>query len=637
MLDPFSGPATQLRVYFPHTGESFIKSLSVVNARSRARYSTVKDTTEALHYYSLYNVPFSRDQGLEEAVRWNYSLVRLASANLDNLHVLQVTSAPAVHQDLRVSLTTNLRPQEHLSAHLSPESPLILYAEVKLNQRPVLNARVVAELQGVNRAGLAIPASQVVLLDSGTGDPDMFALDGVYSRYFTDILEEGLYTVTVHVSSSSESPAGYATGSSVSTLPEFSRIVSGFSFRVETLQRSSKDSFPPSRIGDLGVSEMTGSSELELAWTSPGDDYDTGAPSSYQLYYSQDPASFYLDEAPPPQLVERFTGDLPAGQPDRHRINVQAYNKNLYYALVAVDDQGNTGRLSNIVRAYVPQQFVMHQAGQSAGSNGQLREGLFNPFQAIKEPNKIIMYVVVGVVTVVIFTFLVVTMIMIISRRLTKPVEQDGHDLTAESGGFKDSDLLRFSIDHNINGFEHKPSSTDKYILSETRLDPYGEVGDSHHHQAPFASSEDKLFPRDNFIYKDSMESFRDPYASSSDTFSSPIYSKPVPKNQRQTTATTNPTNHSPVKSILKKPRGEADGVEAESIYASRRNYSPPPLPSPLLTLDITQHSSATLPPPPPLPETAAKGCSTAALATGCSNPDLVVDSSMKIRNCTQV
>lgn len=61
-------------------------------------------------------------------------------------------------------------------------------------------------------------------------------------------------------------------------------------------------------------------------------------------------------------------------------------------------------------------------------------------------------------------------MIMIISRRLTK-TDQD--EAEVQNTGFKDSDLLRYSVDHNVN-IDHKP---DSYILgSETRLDPYREV-----------------------------------------------------------------------------------------------------------------------------------------------------------------
>ena len=79
----------------------------------------------------------------------------------------------------------------------------------------------------------------------------------------------------------------------------------------------------------------------------------------------------------------------------------------------------------------------------------------------------------------------------------------------------------------------------------------------------------------------------------------SPIYSKPLPKNQR----TRQDPDYSPIKSILKKRREEGDGEadpgegEEQQYSTLRRKQPPPTLPKPpptvpLLMLDVTQHSS---------------------------------------------
>ena len=639
VIDPFSGLSTELEVYFPDSAESHIKSLSVSDTRS-TRFSTVMDTTQALHYYSLYNVPFKAEG--EGGMRWNYSLVRLPSDSLDNVHVVQVTSAPSPHQGLEVHLTTNILDYQ---ANLSPEKPLILFAEVKLNQRPVLNARVVAEVGGTNRAGLPIPATELVLTDSGSGDPDKFSGDGVYSRYMTSIDEEGIYTISLHVSSSRFSPAGLQTVSGVSTLPEFSRIVSGFSFRVESLKRSSKDSFPPSRIVDLSVTELIGSQELELRWTAPGDDYDSGAPSSYQIYYSEDPASFYLDGAPP-QLVERFTGDIPAGQQDQHRINVQGFNKDLYYAIVAVDDQDNVGQISNIVRAYMHRPYII-PSGHSTAGIGNLRKGLFNPFEVIEGPNRIIMYAIVGVVTMVVLTFIVVTIIVVVSRKLKRREQEDVDVTSNQNGSFKDSDLLRFSsVDLNVN----KETKPDNFI---PRIDPYTElITDSNY------TSQDRLFYSSENLYHQVKITRADLDPSMNTTA---IYAKPLPKNER--------------KSILKKPREDGDGdsepsdiseesecansyLETDFDIASLRK-GPPTLPKPTkpdtapreqvyspIFIDAPEFN-------PPLCSTDSMYCSVYVQeqqmvqnldltqhlqgSPSVGSPDVLSLTNKRVRNCTQV
>ena len=564
------------------------------------------DTTAGLHYYTLYSVPFDKPEN--SGMRWNYSLVRLPSPSLDNVHVVQVTSSSNPSRGrLEINLRTNLDGYE---SSVSPDKPVILYAEVRSNQLPVVNVRVEAEIQGTNTAGIPVPGQQLRLLDSGTGDPDMFTGDGVYSRYFTRVQEEGRYTVTLRVSSSRDSPAWVETGSDKENLGEFTRISGGYSFRVSKLRRGSQDSFPPSRVLDLSVDVLTSTQQLEFSWTAPGDDYDEGKPTSYQLFCAEDPTSFYEGSAMYIELVESLSGVKPAGEQETHRIHVKALNKNLYYGILGVDDQGNAAPMSNIVKAYMPQPFVVQRSGQSVRENGQLREGLFNPFQVIKEPNKIIMYVVVGVVTVVIFTFLVVMMIMIVSRKLSR---RNQSSRAADEDTFsKDNDLVRFSsVDLNIN--EKLPP----YLPGP--VTPYIEyIPDTNY------CSYDKLIPGSkDSLPNQSMQTFMDPYTSTSaEKVYSPIYSKPVPRNQR---AVTRPdTEQSPIKSILKKPREDGDGEADPPDLMDRgqpspvnwKPFPPPTLPKPPLSLDITEHSR---------PEGSVRDL------------DIVAETSTKVRNCTQV
>ena len=43
------------------------------------------------------------------------------------------------------------------------------------------------------------------------------------------------------------------------------------------------------RILDLSVTAITKTEELEFTWTSPGEDFDIGKPTSYQLFYAKNP------------------------------------------------------------------------------------------------------------------------------------------------------------------------------------------------------------------------------------------------------------------------------------------------------------------------------------------------------------
>ncbi|XP_023336847.1 calcium-activated chloride channel regulator 2 [Eurytemora carolleeae] len=611
IIDKSVGVNTQFNVYFPEITESYIKSLSLSDTR-RTRYSTLMDTTAGLHYYTIYNVPWDIPENI--GMRWNYSLVRIPSPILQCSHVIQVTSSSSSNHDkLDIKISSN---KDKFNASVTPDTPVILYTELRYNQKPVHNARIEAKIEGINRAGLSIPPTNIILVDPGSGDPDIYPGDGVYSRYLTSIQEEGRYTVSVHVSSTPSSPAYLESGSGQEELGEFSRIFSGYIFHISSVQRSTVDISPPSRILDLTVQVLSSQGEFEFKWTAPGDNYDDGKPTSYKLFYTQDPNSFYKYSQPGSELhlVQGFSGSKPSGENESHRILVQDYNINLYYCILGVDNQGNTGEISNIVVAYMPQPYspLLH-SGQSLREQGQLREGLFNPFQVIKEPNKIIMYAVVGVVTVVVFTFLVVMLILVVSRKLNRR-EDEPEPLDP---GFKDNDLVRFSsIDLNIHG-DTKPSQ----FITDKTLSPYSEV-------EPSFCSADKLFPCNtgsfnnhnyNQPHNHNLNTFVDTYSEhNSDQFKSPIYSKPIPKYQRSRTE----SEQSPIKSILKKSREDGDGDSDPSRdwdsetcnfnSFSRREIKP----NPLLTLDVTQHTTA---------------------ADTCRNLDVVSDSSFKIRNCTQV
>jgi hypothetical protein len=546
----------------------------------------------------------------------------------------------------------------------------------------------------------------MALLDSGNGDPDLARGDGVYSKYLAQPLEEGRYTVDLRVTSSESLPAfvgheasaamtgmGHRSGSSgaansmVEKLGPFSRIVKGHSFRVVKSLRRQSDSVPPARVMDLQVDVLTSSQQLEFTWTAPGDDYDEGRPTSYQLFYSADPDVFYATAetaAGAADLIESFSAVKHAGGPESHRIFVKAFNQNLFYALVAVDDEGNMGHLSNIVKAYMPQPFVIGQTGQSVRHSGQLREGLFNPFEVIHEPNKVIMYVVVGVVTVVIFTFLVVMLIMLLLRKAGgRNRRQTSEELAVHDEDLyttKESDLVRFgSVDINLHhhgeGDLASGAKLPKYILSNhhhhhmQHIDHYGDYAGPPSPQPPSSnfSSEDRLFPQsgpstssgasgshhsmvtfiDPSTYHQRLEGGVAPTAAVTEQArpGSPIYSRPLPRNQRVGPAAQsdlmNQQHHpSPGKSILKKPmtpmicntaaaaaaREDGDGeaadvsLMADPLYSAIsaatasssyletnldlvgsgeggvRREGPPTLPKPLLCLDITQHSEPELP-----------------------------------------
>ena len=595
IIDQFTAHDTQFSVFFPQSTESFIKAVSVRDSNSPSvnTYSTVMDTTQSMHYYSLFSVPFDSEATIGQ--QWNYRLERLANRELRNKHVIQVTSSAQPGQsEVSIQLMTN---KDGFDIQVRPDEPLILYAKIMLGcGTPVIGAEVEALIQGTNKAGFPMPEIKIHLLDSGTGDPDMFQKDGIYSRYINNILEEGRYNVELRVTANNTlDNNGY-----------FSRIQRGFAFRVMSLKRGSKDNFPPSRILDLTARRLEDSGEIKFAWTAPGDDYDTGRPTSYQIHSSADPSTFYRPSGNSLQLVDRFEGSVPAGVGQTHNINLTLFDKSLYFTILAVDDEGNVGYYSNIVKIYFPPKLDTQQFGGDSGrgagdASSPTRQGLYDPLRGIWEPNSIIWYAVIGVVTVVIFTLVLVSISIIVSRRKRSSQSvTDEDEITHDdaAGGFKNNELLRFSsINLNMDAVQRSSSldnPASQYRSPNPRINPYTElVIDTEYSN----SSQDRLFYSSENLYNQLRSSTSKQHNSSamaarstdnmllhsgspsaaatadhstahlsyqhdSSMFTATaIYAKPLPKCER--------------KSILKKPRELGDGESDPSASSASSDHNP--------------------------------------------------------------
>ena len=267
-----------------------------------------------------------------------------------------------------VNIWTNL---EEYSFSPSISSPVIVYANIRLDNAPIVNAKVFCQIQYLNQSG-ALHHHSVQLIDNGSGDPDTEGQDGIYSKYITWLPGPGHYSVTLQVISKEDDQAfvlDTSAGTNITLgkkkLGHFSRIVKGNLFKIDNMNKSLSDSIPPSRILDLCVQVLTSSQQLEFRWTAPGDDYDQGKPSSYQLFESKNSDKFYKMNKSSAILVESFSAVQQAGGQESHKVSVKSFNQNLFYLLLAVDNEGNMGDMSNVVKAYMPRPLVIGQSGRN--------------------------------------------------------------------------------------------------------------------------------------------------------------------------------------------------------------------------------------------------------------------------------
>ncbi|MDP7264431.1 MAG: hypothetical protein QGH39_02615, partial [Candidatus Thermoplasmatota archaeon] len=116
------------------------------------------------------------------------------------------------------------------------------------------------------------------------------------------------------------------------------------------------DYVDPDSISDLTASYISVDGEIELSWTAPGDDEDTGTVNSYLVGFSDtnilsfDSVTLINTGLPTPQA---------AGVTESMRIDINStagldFDETNYYAVIAKDEADNEGGLSNVVSVKLP-------------------------------------------------------------------------------------------------------------------------------------------------------------------------------------------------------------------------------------------------------------------------------------------
>ncbi|KAI9559912.1 hypothetical protein GHT06_013919 [Daphnia sinensis] len=326
------------------------------------------------------------------------------------------------------------------------QTPILLYAEVRRGRSPIVDAKVTALVyppEGSDNSTAQGPFL-VQLHDKGTGDPDITRADGIYSAYFTNAVNQpGHYAVTIQVTDNNRkasipvrklNPPGMAASTDAccgSSMPyeqtvlvqPFRRIISGPSFVTLDGPTEDEDVYPPGRISDLRVERIVNATnEVELGWTAPGTDYDSGSAAFYQIRCYTDRSA--LNDSGSAILVHASLTPqpLPAGTWQKAMVAVPWPNQIFYYAIVAVDFAGLRGKVSNIVPVYIEEPpppptttainpVPLLPAGEMDGNNVTRPEAAS---QALSEQQ---MYAIAGGVAGFILLLVILSIAACLSRR----------------------------------------------------------------------------------------------------------------------------------------------------------------------------------------------------------------------------
>lgn len=270
--------------------------------------------------------------------------------------------------------------------------PVMIYANVRKGSYPIQNATVTATIEPETGEPVMLK-----LLDDGAG-ADIIKDDGIYSRYFFSFAVSGRYSLKVHVSHSPSihvlahsvpgSHAMYAPGyiangniqmnaprNSVGRREEwaFSRTSSGGSFSVLGVPAGPHpDVFPPCRITDLEAARAE--EEVTLSWTAPGEDFDQGQATSYEIRMSNSLQNIQDDfhnailvnssKLNPQQAGTReifiFSPTFFINTPEYQLVRETQDSHRIYVAIRAVDRNSLKSVVSNIaqVSLFIPPNSV---------------------------------------------------------------------------------------------------------------------------------------------------------------------------------------------------------------------------------------------------------------------------------------
>ncbi|XP_067222283.1 calcium-activated chloride channel regulator 1-like isoform X2 [Chanodichthys erythropterus] len=284
-----------------------------------------------------------------------------------------------ISQSLTVTATSQAAradvPPIVVKAHMNQQfsdgtKPLIVFAEVSQNYRPVIKAEVWATLESESGS-----AEELQLLDNGAG-ADAFKDDGVYSRYFTQ-MKKGRSSLKVRVKNldgqarftiQKRGGAPYVPGYVVNGVVElnnpkppvseeslevgrFTRTVTGESFEV-AFTGSTPPNLPPNRITDLSA-EIQEDSVL-LNWTAPGEDLDQGTAKSYEIRWSFDLKELRFNFSNAHVFNTSAVSPQEAGSVEQHSFipNITIQNGTMvFFAVQSVDKKSVKSEISNIAQA----------------------------------------------------------------------------------------------------------------------------------------------------------------------------------------------------------------------------------------------------------------------------------------------
>ncbi|KAG8555803.1 hypothetical protein GDO81_017821 [Engystomops pustulosus] len=323
-------------------------------------------TNENFDHNLLCQVSNLKIPGISQAGFWTYIITNTLKKS--QVVGILVTSRPSSSTIPPTTISG-----EWTDEGITPEQPRTVFAELKQGHIAVQGANVTAVIEPESGDPII-----VTLKDNGAG-ADTLRNDGIYSGYIFLFPKNGRYALKILAKSTNTTslvPAlnnaamyvpGYIENGTINMNPPkpivtsfeqrsiepFSRIHFLGSFKVSYVLENmeNKDIFPPCRIVDLEARLQN--DYAILTWTAPGDNYDQGSASSYDIRTSNSPSE--LQQHFPMAVVVNTSSIHPKPAGSRETFSFKLHNGTgdrgiiLYIAIRATDKAAQQSPVSNLV------------------------------------------------------------------------------------------------------------------------------------------------------------------------------------------------------------------------------------------------------------------------------------------------
>ncbi|XP_071983822.1 calcium-activated chloride channel regulator 2-like isoform X2 [Engystomops pustulosus] len=268
-------------------------------------------TNENFDHNLLCQVSYLKIPGMSQAGFWTYIITNTLKKS--QVVGILVTSRPSSSTIPPITISG-----EWTDEGITPEQPMTVFAEFKQGHIAVQGANVTA------------------VIESESGDPIIVTLK-----------DNGAGTINMNP------PKPIVTSFEQRSIEPFSRIHFLGSFKVSYVLENmeNKDIFPPCRIVDLEARLQN--DYAILTWTAPGDNYDQGSASSYDIRMSNSPSE--LQQHFPMAVVVNTSSVHPKPAGSRETFSFKLHNGTgdrgiiLYIAIRATDKAAQQSPVSNVV------------------------------------------------------------------------------------------------------------------------------------------------------------------------------------------------------------------------------------------------------------------------------------------------